>query len=180
MDDAPPGPSSLSLFLPSTTKFSSCPSYPSIYFLHSCFEIKHLTWSKRGGLMTSEGWLLISLPPPGPDSLLSVVVIHYLYAPRSLSLCRLSIFSIRLTLVFIQFTFCCHNLLIYDLFFILVLFSSLLFVFFCLFFFSSLISPPILFPFLPHRSGCSCGTRRGKSVFVASSQATLETLLLQS
>lgn len=64
-----------------------------------------------------------------------------------LSLCRLSIFSIRLTLVFIQFTFCCHNLLIYDLFFILVLFSSpLFFLFFVFFLFFDFSSHPLPLP----------------------------------
>lgn len=110
------------------------PTPPSIFFI-PVLKLNTLLDQREEGWWQVKGDYWFLSPPPGPDSLLSVVVIHYLYAPRSLSLCRLSIFSIRLTLVFIQFTFCCHNLLIYDLFFILVLFSSLLFVFFCLFFF---------------------------------------------
>jgi len=79
-------------------------------------------------------------------------------------------FPIRLTLFSFSFQFAFCNL---PPFFVLALFSSILFLFF-----SSFVFPPI--PSLPHRSGCSCGTRRGRSGFVASSRATSETLLLLS
>lgn len=69
-----------------------------------------------------------------------------------------------------------------DLFYFLPFFHF--FEYFCFFVtsfgfpFSSLISPSL--PSLHHRSGCSCGTRRARSAFVASSPATSGTLLLQS
>lgn len=93
--------------------------------------------------------------------------IHY-----TLSVLFLS-FPICQTLVVFQFAFYYHNLTSFsDL-----SFSCFIFIF-CVVFFLFFISRPI--PFLPHRSGCNCGTRQDKSDFVVSSRVTSETLLLLS
>lgn len=97
----------------------------------------------------------------------------------SFTTCMHNIFS-----VFCSFPIC---LTLFGLFFFIWFLSWYFFPIFHFFdifchffffsFFSSLISPSL--PFLHHRSGCSCGTRQGRSVFVASSRVTSETLLLQ-
>lgn len=122
--------------------------------------------------MTNERWLFISFPP-GPDSLHSLMVIHNLHA-----------FLFFYSLYFVLFFLHQSEIVFFSV--ILVFFlTTLLESFICLFssrfcvhlflFFSSFIFHFILF--LPHRSGCSCGTQQGKSGSAASSQVILEILL---
>lgn len=75
----------------------------------------------------------------------------------------------------ICFFFCHHNLPHFWPRFFLFCFHPFCYFLSLLFYFSS-----HSFPFLPHRSGCSCGTRQDKSDFVASSPVTSGTLRLLS
>lgn len=167
--------SSLSLLVPSTQVFF--PSFlplPSVLFI-SVLKLNTLLDQER---RVDDKWKVIicfsSLLPRPRQLALSGG--HSLPACTTCSLPSLCLLPfVWHYLVFFYFAFCHHNL-ISELVFFLVLLSSLLFVF-C---FSSFIYPPIPFPFLPHRSGCSCGTQPGRSGFVASSQVISETLLLLS
>lgn len=102
--------------------FSSSPSYPSIYSLHSWFEIKHLTWSREEGWWQVKGDYLF-LPPQARTALSLWWSFPFLHA--LCSLCLLYLFPfVWLDLVFFQFAFCHHNLPHFCLFFLFIFIPS--------------------------------------------------------
>lgn len=128
------------------------PTPASILFI-PVFEIKHLTWSRE------EGWWQVK----------GIYLFISSLARTACSLCLLSLCSHSsdfLEFPF-RFAFCRHNLP-----------HFFFFIPFCFFFLLLLFLLPYPSLSRPHRSGCSCGTRQGKSDFVASSRVTSETLLL--
>ena len=123
-------------FLPQL-KFSSSPSYPSIYSLHSCFEIKPLTWSGEEVWWQVKGDYLFL---PDVPRQLALSGGHSLPACTTLSLSspmRLTSFSFLSICFYVTITY-----LISDLGF-----SCFVFIPSVLLCFSSFISPTI--PFTP-------------------------------
>lgn len=132
--------------------------------------MKHLTWSVEG----DDKWkVTVYFFPPRPRQLtlsdghsqLACVFVFLLTLlcfvfPSSVGNCFFSVILVFFLTTLLESFIC--------------LFSSRFCVHFFLFF-SSFIFHFILF--LPHRSGCSCGTQQGKSGSAASSQVILEILL---
>lgn len=128
MPDRPP---SLCFFLPSTQVFF-LPLFPLHLLSPFLFWNETPYLIKRGGLMTSEGWLFIYSPPSGPDSLLLLVVIHYLHALGSLW--TPAIVSHSSNFIPFFFSICLFVNITYLIFFscfIFIPFCFFVFLFFC-------------------------------------------------
>lgn len=130
-DTVPSGQSvySLSAYSFNLSLLRLLPTPPSIS--HPIFlKWKHLTWSEEEGWWQVKGdYLFIS--PPGPDSLLSLMVILDLHALRSV--CFSYFFPIRLSLFgFVSICFGHINLAHLSVFFLFPF--SLYFIFFFIFF----------------------------------------------
>lgn len=175
----PPGPSSFSLFVSSlnTSFLPLLPAPPSILFI-PVFKLNTLLGSREEGWCQVKGDYLFFSPQAQTACSLwwsFTTCMHYVLSVFSFS------FPICLTWFSFLSIFCHHNLPhFWPGFFLFYFHPFCFFSFFYVFLFFFFFSPPIPFPVLPHRSGCSCGTQQGRSDFVASSQVTSETLLLLS